>query len=394
MKYYCLLLISVSVVSAQTFQSMVRQLEHSPVEQRQRFIEQYLKAKHITPIIEQDTLLHFVYYGKADTVFVNGNLQHWIEPAVLEKISCGPNAFFYRTFVVPSDARLDYQLIIDREVKLDPRNPFTTPSGYGRHSEVRMPKFFSSPYLKFRSDIPHGTIDSLAPGLKIPAPLLHYLPASRPVKVYRPPGYEAMMQLPAVYFHDGFEAIHFAFVPTIIDNLIADNKIMPIIAVFIPPVNRWEEHFERRDRFVKYVSDDLVPMIDRAYKTEPAPLKRAMAGISSGAQLSLYAVLSRPDVFQNVGGQSTTITQALTDLTKKQYEMNRIPPQLKIYLDCGRFDIPEYNNASFLELNRQYSDLLSSLRIPHYFKEVNDGHEWANWRERMPEMLIYFFRKQ
>jgi enterochelin esterase-like enzyme len=29
--------------------------------------------------------------------------------------------------------------------------------------------------------------------------------------------------------------------------------------------------------------------------------------------------------------------------------------------------------------------------INHSFKIFNDGHEWANWRERIDEILIYFF---
>jgi enterochelin esterase-like enzyme len=120
-----------------------------------------------------------------------------------------------------------------------------------------------------------------------------------------------------------------------------------------------------------------------------------MIGISGGGHLSLYAGLRRSDVFLNVGGQSSTITPWLTDLTKQRFASNSVSAQMKIYLDCGRYDIQSDNSPNdpfdFLRLNRNYSNLLSSLHIPHYYKEVNDGHEWANWRERMPEMLIYFF---
>lgn len=416
---YCIIVLvtffSLSTSSAQTFTQFVQRLETLSPAQRNTAVQKFFLSHLTTPIIDQDSLLHFVFYGKAGSLSVNGNLQHWIAPDSMIKIECGDSTFFYRTYGVPQNARLDYQMIVDGNYQLDPRNPHHTPSGFGNHSEVRMPKFVSSPYLKFRNDISHGTIDSLGPVMNIPAILSHYLSsirryrppeydtlsnlavAIRPIKIYRPPGYDTLSNLASVYIHDGFEAIDFARVPTIIDNLIAEKKIPPIIAVFIHAVERQDEYVgNKRDQYVKYLSDDLVPLIDRLYKTNRLSFKRAMMGISSGGHISLYAALSRPDIFQNVGAQSSVITPWLTELTKKQSDANRISPQLKIYIDCGRYDIkivenPMLGNVEFLEMNRRYSSLLSSLHIPHYYKEVNDGHEWANWRERMPEMLMSFF---
>ncbi|MCK9408228.1 MAG: alpha/beta hydrolase-fold protein [Bacteroidetes bacterium] len=399
MNYFFGFILSTTLLTAQSFQSVVQRLEQTPVENRQAVIEQYLNSKSGSPIIEQDSVVHFVLYGNADTVYVNGNLQHWNDPVLLHKIPCGHYSLFYRTFIAPPDARLDYKLIVDGKDITDPHNPYITPSGFGPHSEVRMPKFISSPYLVPRNNIAHGEIDSLAPLLKIPPPLNQYIPVTRPIKIYRPAGYDTLQRLPVVYIHDGFDAINFAFVPRIIDNLIADGKIRPIIAVFIPPVDRNDEYIGRkRELFVKYLTNDIVPLIDRLYKTEQSSLQRAMMGISNGGHISLYTVLKHPEMFQNVGGQSSTMTPWLKELTEEQYRANRISPQLKLYMDCGRYDIkfqsPFFGNYEFLQMNREYSDLLSSHRIPHYYKEVNDGHEWANWRERMPEMLIYFFGTQ
>lgn len=391
-----LTLLFMSTVLSQTFSSFVQRLESSPTQQRAKSVESFFSRHHETPFIEDDSLLHFIFYGKVSSVSVNGNLQHWVTPDSLRKIECGDSSFFYRTFAVPSNARLDYQLIVDEKYQLDPRNPNLTPSGYGLHSEVRMPKFISSPYLVQHDSIPHGTMDSVKLNMHILPPLKRYSITGRKIDVYLPPGYDTLSHLASLYVHDGFEAIDFALLPTIIDNLIAAKKIPPMIAVFIPPANRDEEYLgNRRDRFVKLICDNLVPMIDKKYKTDRSPLKRAITGISSGAHSALYTVLSRPDVFQNVGGQSSTITPELRLLTKKRSDENMFSLSLKIYLDCGRYDIKpdeaDLGNYEFLTLNRRYSDLLSSLHIPHYYREFNDGHEWASWRERMPDMLIYFF---
>jgi enterochelin esterase-like enzyme len=376
---------------AQTFGEFVQRLERLPLPQRSAAVEGFFSRHPSTPFIEEDSLLHFVFFGKAVSVKVTGDLQQWNTSDVLKTIGCGDSSFFYRSFTVPSNARFDYQLVVDGIYQLDPRNPSRTLSGYGLHSEVRMPKFASSPYLQHRDTVPHGTIITLKLHDHILPPLRRYTIAGRKVLIYLPPGYDTLSHLSSVYVHNGSEAIDFAKMPTIIDNLIAERKIQPVIAVLIPPAGNKDEYIrDHRDRFVRFLCDELVRTIDNRYKTDRSALKRAMIGISSGGHISLFTVISRPDIFQNVGGQSSTITPQLRELTQKRAEGNTFSLSMKIYLDCGRFDI---NNdlGDFLQLNRNYSDLLSSLRIPHYYREVNDGHQWASWRERIPDMLVYFF---
>jgi enterochelin esterase-like enzyme len=383
---------------SQSFSSFITALEKAPIEQRGTIADRYIAKLKSVPVIENDSLLHFIFYGAVDMVMVNGNLQHWNEPDTLNRIDCGAYAFFHRSYVVPPDARLDYLFIVNGRTILDPWNSRTTPSGFGPHSEVQMPKFVSSPYLVRSDSVPHGRIDSVVLLHYLNPPLSRYALDGRTMKVYLPPGYDSLSNLPVLYVHDGFEAIDFARLPTIIDNLIAAQRIVPIIAVFIPPSQRRNEYiFEQRDKFVAILSDELVPMIDRKYKTGPQPKKRGMMGISSGGHISLYTVFKRPDIFGNAGGQSSTITPWLSDLVRRQSARNILAPSMKIYIDCGIYDIktyePIYGNISFLDANREFSMFLSSLRIPHFYKEVNDGHEWASWRERMPEILMFFFGK-
>lgn len=394
-----ILLLSVfctAMLPAESFLSIVRTLEQMPVEQRQPVIEKYLNSVRVAPIIEQDSLLHFVLYGDADSVAVISDLQRWNSSDPLTKLPCGTYSLFYRTFTVPSHARLDYKFIINGIEKLDPQNPNITPSGFGPHSEVRMPKFVPSPYLTFRSEVPRGSIDSLAPLYTLVSPLRRYVIAARPIKVYRPAGYDTLNALPVLYLHDGLEALDFMRINVVMDNLIADGRIPPVLAVCIPPVDREREYISTSlDRFTLFTVNEVVRMIDAVYRTDRTPQHRAVIGISAGAHAALYTALSRPDVFGNTGGQSLTVTPQLRAATRRASEQNTLPPQFKLYLDCGLYDLhirpPFGEEIDFVGMNRGYSDLLSSLRIPHYYKEVTDGHQWASWRERLPEMLVYFF---
>lgn len=377
--------------TAPTFLSIVQKLESLPAEQRQPVIERYLNTVRVSPIIEQDSVVHFVLYGLADSVNVNGSMFRWQQSQPLTKLPCGPYSLFYRTVILPPEGRFDYTYSISGKTVTDPQNPRVVPSGFGPHSEVRMPKFVPSPYLEYRPGIAHGVIDSLAPFVIIPPPLKHYVTASRPIKVYRPAGYDTLGFLPSIYVHDGFEAIEYQRFTVILDNLIADHRIPPVLAVFIPPVDREGEYmFYKRDRFVRFLADELVPLIDGVYRTDRAPQRRAMVGISAGAHLALYAVMARPDIFGNAGAQSYPLTPELRSLTQQQHAAGHLPASLHIYMDCGRYDIVD-GPFDLLAMQREYSALLSSLRIPHYYLETVDGHEWGSWRERLPGMLTFFF---
>jgi len=384
---YILLLLPLAQ-QPQPFDAFVQHLKLLPAEQRLVPVEKFLAESATTPVIDTGGCVHFIWFGTAKTVVLNGDLQRgWSHPDTMECISCGDSSFFYSTYTVPADTRIDYQFIVDGKYGTDPGNPRITPSGYGPHSELAMPGFVSNPILKYRPDIPHGTIDSMQ--LKSSDVALQ----PRTIKIYRPAGYESLSKLPTVYVHDGFEALRDEFFDTVLDNLIADRKIKPVIAVFIPPVQREVEYIGWRQReFTQMLCDELVPLIDRTYRTSRKSEDRAMMGISNGGHVSLATVLKRPDVFLNAAGQSSTITPQLLEILDCTVGHLSSHKPFKLYTDVGTFDL-DYPGAdeSFLGANREFSAELTKDGIRHVFRQVNDGHEWANWRERTEDILELFF---
>ena len=371
-----------------SFDTFLVRLKLLPVAQRPAAVEELLVTYRTTPLLENGSLVHFVWYGKANTVVLNGDLQRgWSSPDTMQSIPCGDFSFFYRSYVVPPDTRVDYQIIVDGKYGTDPRNPRITPSGYGPHSELAMPGFVSNPILKSRPGIPHGTIDSIWFNSGIDSI------RSRPIKIYKPYGYAGQSNLPSLYVHDGFEALSSEYFQNVVDNLIADHKIRPLIVVFIPPVLREDEYVGRRQRgFTKMLCDELVPLIDKTYPTSRKPEDRGMMGISNGGHVSLATVLKRPDVFLNGAGQSSTITLQLLEILDNAVEHLPTHKPFKLYTDVGTYDL-DYPGAdgSFLSINREFSAEMTKDGIAHTYREVDDGHEWANWRERTEDILRMFF---
>jgi enterochelin esterase family protein len=211
-----------------------------------------------------------------------------------------------------------------------------------------MPGFKPDPVRQFRPGIPHGTIGSILFTIHDKAI------KSRQVKVYLPAAYSDLSQLPVLYVLDGIEAMDFMSYPVILDNLIADNKIKPVIAVFIPPADRYSEFMGNDHKpFMNAICDELVPLIDREYKTACDPKNRGIAGISAGAYLALLTVLSRPDVFQCGAGQSTTLSDEFYHTFHSFTGKGKNRPGVHIYFDVGRFDLTSgtVNNLTFLQAN-------------------------------------------
>lgn len=364
-------------------------LQDFPENERDSVITGFIREFPNTPIIESDTVVSLYWYGKANQVLIYSDLNGWSVPDTLNSIPCGEFTFFHASYILPYDARIDYQFQIDTLFTIDERNSSITPSGYGNHSEIAMPGFKPDPIRQHRQDIHQGSLDSLL--LVSNNPEIQ----SRQAMVYLPYCIDSLDQLPVLYVLDGLEAIEYMSYPTVLDNLIADGKIEPLIVVFIPPVERHVEFIgEKHDDFLAVLCEEFVPLVDRTYKTEAQPEKRGIAGISSGGHFALLAVLSRPDVFLCGAGQSPTISNALLEALNTFSSDERTYPSLRFYFDVGRFDLASgtINNQTFLEANENFSRELTLAGINYRFNVLNDGHQWANWRERTDDILTYFFR--
>lgn len=376
-------------LASSDFYIFASKLARLDVEDRMILIQQFISVNPISPIIESNNLAILYWYGKAESVLINGDIQKaWTEQDTMKSIHCGDSTFFYKIYSLPADTRVDYLLLVDGKETLDPRNPITTPSGYGKHSQLSMPLFKPDSIRNYRDNIKHGSLDSMV----ITSNILS--PEKRSLKIYLPADYDSLNSLPVLFVNDGFKALSFNSYKNILDNLIAEKKMRPLITVFI----KYEENdagyfINNTEDYIKFLSEELVPFIDSKFKTSALPKDRAIAGISAGGHISLLTALLKPDVFSMGAGQSTTISDKLfkaldeIDKNKNSFVDN------KIYFDVGRFDLATGSIASndFLYSNQLFEEKIEETGLNYSFKIFNDGHQWANWRERIDDILIYFF---
>ena len=128
--------------------------------------------------------------------------------------------------------------------------------------------------------------------------------------MYTPPNYESVDHLPTLYVTDGenFSNERMGAMQIVLDNLIADEKIVPLIAVFInardaknPDHNLRETQFlAQPEKFAGFIVDELVSTIDARHRTNPTREAARWWGPAMAGCLLRRRGLKNPQVFGNL----------------------------------------------------------------------------------------------
>ena len=272
---------------------------------------------------------------------------------------------------------------------LDPSNTEIKPNLMGLSNVVHVPGAAPLPWEA--TDIPHGTVHH------------HFYKSSvigdnRDYYVYTPPGYDpsANIRYPVLYLLHGYsdDASGWTAVGKanlILDSLIAQNKAKPMIIVMTlgygapeivhptPGVSPFG-NAALRDRnfnfFRTALIDEVIPAVDRAYKTAPSRDARAIAGLSMGGSESLLTGLNRPDKFSWVAGFSTgglsddlaADFPQISAAANSQYHL--------IWIACGTED-------RLITTNRKIVAFLKEKGVHVTPIETPGMHTWLVWRRNL-----------
>jgi len=347
-----------------------------------------LKSGKKIPFIIHDSVA-FLFQGKANSVSWMGDFNAW----GYDKKTNAQGSLYGRDFWIlkasfPKDARLDYKILINGvEWRLDPNNPFQQWSGVGGgspNSELRMPDW------KVNIAV---TAQPRENGGNISDDILFYsrnLGYQVMYKIYTPPNYENLQNLPIIYVTDGYEYLHpkLGNMVAVLDNLILENKIQPIVAVFVDhrePVNRSNnrrmEELAINPKYLSFFTDELVPHIEADLKTAKKPTLRGILGSSMGGLSAAYFAFTRPDVFGLCGIQSPSFYSR-----PQIYKICDSPesPKIKVSMTSGVI-----NDAS--DGTRKMKTILANNACVYHYTEVNEGHSWGNWKGLIDDILIDFF---
>lgn len=362
-------------VHAQSFQQFIDRLNSLPLNERQAVVDSFMSAGHSFPYCENDTTVHFIFKGDAISIALAGDATGWNPNILFAQIS--GTDFWYHTAIYEPDARLDYQFIRSAATWiLDPLNPYTCNGGYGPNSELRMPQYVFPVETAYYDSLPHGA-------LKDTVFYSENLGNSRTIRIYLPVAFTPSgRQFPVVLFHDGPDYVSLCNAKNVLDYLISQKMMAPVIAVFVPPVDREAEYAgEKQENFRKFICEELMPFLLQRYPIDPDPQKHAVIGASNGGNISLYLGWKNPEIFGKVAAQSSNVQSAISEGLASGDKLD-----LSFYLDIGTYDI-----GVLIPMVRNLRDILQEKGYFYQYLEVHEGHSWGNWKGHLKLPLMQFF---
>ena len=375
-----------------SFEEFIKEIKNSHSTQREEIVNKYLSNIGTTPIIEGKDKVHFIWFGEADSVKIQGDLQRgWSTPEKLITIDCGDFDFFYISYILPSDAQIEYQFLVNDEIALDMSNPNVEKNfEYGDRNLLQMPYFESSEVSSYRKEVNKGRIESRIFKSK------NVEFSDRKLAFYLPTGYNKNNSYPVLLVNDGNIKLYTTPFKNIVDNLIYEKKIEPIIIVFVPCMERDKEYCFQDFAYSQIIAKEMVPFIKKNYSTAQTADKWGIMGSSKGGSISMVTGFLYSDIIANVGAQGgagggiliCNANSALTNYLKKKERY----PLRNIFASVGTYDL-EFPNRGIVLLDnaRIFHEKLDSLEIEHVYKEFNDGHRDSNWNESIDDILIQFF---
>ena len=243
--------------------------------------------------------------------------------------------------------------------------------------------------------------------------------------VYTPAGYDARraQPYPVLYLLHGLgdDAERWLTggggAANILDNLIAQNKAVPMVVV--SPLGYGTSNGPTGGRgsanligYSKILLEEVMPMVDKGYNVSKNREQRAIAGLSMGGAETLYVGLNHLDKFAWIGAFSSApmLFPAAADAAQAAGPGGggRGAPQpmdpavfaktfpaldakansqiRMLWIVCGTDD-------GLIGVNRQFKDWLKSKGVQFTEEEVPGmAHVWPLWRQNLTDMAPRLFQ--
>jgi enterochelin esterase family protein len=261
-------------------------------------------------------------------------------------------------------------------LRTDPMNP----TGY-----VSLPRAPSERWSEERPGVTKGAV-------RRHKLMSEALSAERTVDVYATPGFQARAEItPVLILFDGEESRNLLKAPLILDNLFAQTRIPPMLAVFL------QQQYERREQDLgcspsmnRFPVSELMPWLRGEYGIPTAPERAIVAGASFGGLAAAYAAIEHPEVLGRVLSQSGSFWWGKADSEPEWLTAElRSRPRRKVmfYLDVGLMET-KGGPLSQLETNRRLLQVLRGKGYDVKYREFNGSHAFPCWRAAFPDALV------
>ncbi|MEZ6121835.1 MAG: alpha/beta hydrolase-fold protein [Planctomycetaceae bacterium] len=228
--------------------------------------------------------------------------------------------------------------------------------------------------------------------------------------VYVPAQYKADEPAALMVFQDGIGMMNEKGrwrVPIVFDNLIARGDMPPTIAVFLNPghdkskprqngkhSNRSFEYDSLGDRYVRFLTEEIIPEVRKSYNISDDPEMHAIGGSSSGAICAFTAAWERPDVFQKVFSSVGSFTNLRGGNVYPALVRKTEPKPIRMYMADTSGDV---DNAfgSWWWANQRMASALQYMGYDVRFDQAEGyAHNADFGGSKFPEAMKWLWRNE
>lgn len=369
--------------------------------------------KNGAPIIEEVdgvldySLISFIYIGndKTTNVLIYGGVPGYrYSENIMDKIE-GTN-IFYKTYKVRNDIKFKYNFSLNYEgdndykkIKensiIDPLNPnkvILCKDDEDKDDEDSISSFAKLPnckgdfWTKERDDIEKGK-------LFLDRVYSNILNNDRRVWVYTPSGYSNKEKpYKLLVLTDGFDYINYLSIKNVLDNLITDKEIDPIVCVLVSSNDNRYEELTCNEKFADFITLEILPWINSNYNVDITPQNHIIGGVSLGGLTASYIGYKYSNYFGNILSQSGSFWYEKEWLTEQYKNSDKLP--LKIYLCAGLLeDYPYDDEPVMMEVINNMRDVLLQKEYDVTYETFSSGHDYLGWGETLASGLISLIGK-
>ena len=265
-------------------------------------------------------------------------------------------------------------------------------------SRLEMPDAPAQPWADKRKDVPEGQVEkrSLTSAT---------LKNTRDVWVYTPPGYsKTATPYGLLLVFDGDTYINIVPTPVTLDNLLADKRIPPLVAVIVGNAkDARSTELPCNPQFADFLSNELIPWARRLYNVTSDPTQVTIGGSSYGGLAATYAAYRHPEVFGNVLSQSGSYwwTPPTDPAKPNSFDPDsehgyvadlfirspRLP--IRFYLDAGSMEVDRSGQGSSILIpNRDLRNTLIAKGYEVHYQQFQGAHDYLSWRGTLADGLI------
>jgi enterochelin esterase family protein len=362
-----------------------------------------------TPYTHSVLVLWLPYVGVAPDEFLMTRLAEtdvWYKTIKVNRrmrlaYTLAPNAARLRPLSVAFDA--DAIAMTAAAARPDPLNPkryrvdpeSVDAPEYRGNSVLEMPDAPPQPWVARRPGVPAGRVEKRR--FRSTA-----LRNEREIAIYLPPRYSPHAEpYPLLVLFDEDAYLSLVPAPTILDNLISEGRIPPVLALLIgnAPGARARE-LPCNPEFTRALAMELLPWAHSRYNFTSNPRLTVVAGSSAGGLAAACSGFWHPEVFGNVLAQSGAFHRTSPSgnaAPDSSPEPNWLARQfisspkrpLRFYLDVGSAEFNATGGAdSILFCTRTLRDVLRAKGYEVHFQQFEGGHDYLSWRGTLADGLI------